>query len=85
MDVLTWILVGLAAGTLATAVVPDVGFGLVGDVVLGIAGAVVAGLIFRAQMPFAGLFGTVAVAFVGATLTLLGVHLLKNLFHAVGQ
>lgn len=70
---LVWIVVGLIAGWLASAVVSG-GYGLVGDIVVGVVGAFIGGLIFRAlglSAPFAGLPGTIVVAFVGAVVLLL--------------
>ncbi|MCX5745836.1 MAG: GlsB/YeaQ/YmgE family stress response membrane protein [Proteobacteria bacterium] len=72
MDLLTWIIVGLVAGLLASAVVGS-GFGVLGDIVVGICGAFVGGWVFQQlgwRAPFAGLAGTIAVAFVGAALLL---------------
>jgi uncharacterized membrane protein YeaQ/YmgE (transglycosylase-associated protein family) len=70
---LIWIVVGLVAGWLASAVVGG-GFGLVGDIVVGIVGAFIGGWLFRAMgagTPFGGLAGTIFVAFIGAVVLLL--------------
>ena len=70
---LVWIIVGLIAGWLASAVVGG-GYGLVGDIIVGVVGAFIGGLIFRglgASAPFGGLAGTIVVAFVGAVVLLL--------------
>lgn len=80
MDIITWLLVGLVAGALASALVRG-GFGLLGDIVLGIAGAVVGGWTFHSlgwQPPFAGVAGTIAVAMVGAVIVLAGLRLLRG-------
>jgi len=45
MDILTWLIVGLVAGVLASFVVRG-GYGLLGDIVVGIIGAFIGGLIF---------------------------------------
>ncbi|MEZ4398782.1 MAG: GlsB/YeaQ/YmgE family stress response membrane protein [Kofleriaceae bacterium] len=77
MDLITWIIVGLVAGVLASLVVGGSGYGLVGDIVVGVVGAFLGGWIFREahwQTPFGGLAGTIAVAFVGALLLLVGLH-----------
>lgn len=69
MDILTWIVVGLIAGVLASLVVRGSGFGLLGDILLGIVGAFVGGWLFRElhwRAPFEGTAGVIAVAFVGA-------------------
>jgi uncharacterized membrane protein YeaQ/YmgE (transglycosylase-associated protein family) len=66
--VLLWIVVGLIAGFLASAIVGG-GYGLIGDIVIGVVGAFIGGYIFRAtgwHTPFHGLAGTIFVAFIGA-------------------
>jgi uncharacterized membrane protein YeaQ/YmgE (transglycosylase-associated protein family) len=80
MDIIAWLLVGLVAGALASALVRGGGFGLRGDIVLGIAGAVVGGWAFHAlgwQGPFTGVAG-IAVALVGAVIALAGLRLLRG-------
>lgn len=80
MDIITWLIVGLVAGVLASAVIGD-GFGLIGDIVVGIVGAFVGGWTFREagwHAPFGGLAGTIAVAFVGAVIVLAVVRLLRS-------
>ncbi|HEY0710948.1 MAG TPA: GlsB/YeaQ/YmgE family stress response membrane protein [Polyangia bacterium] len=77
---LLWLVVGLIAGWLASAVVGG-GFGLLGDIVVGIVGAFVGGLIFRALgvgSPFGGLAGTIFVAFIGAIVLLLALRLIRR-------
>ena len=73
MDILTWIIVGLIAGVLASLVVGG-GFGIIADIVIGIVGAFVGAWLFRAlgvSSPFGGLAGIIFVAFVGAAVLLL--------------
>ena len=77
---LLWLVVGLIAGWLASAVVGG-GFGLVGDIVVGIVGAFLGGFIFRALgvgSPFGGLAGSIFVAFVGAVVLLLLLRLVRR-------
>jgi uncharacterized membrane protein YeaQ/YmgE (transglycosylase-associated protein family) len=80
MDILTWIIVGLVAGVLASLVVGG-GFGIVGDIIIGIVGAFVGGWIFR-QMgwstPFGGLAGTIFVAFIGSVVLLFILRLIRR-------
>ena len=80
MDILTWLIVGLVAGVLASFVVGG-GFGLLGDIVIGIIGAFIGGWIFR-QMgwdaPGGGLVGTIFVAFIGAIVLLLLLRLIRR-------
>ena len=71
--ILLWIVIGLIAGWLASAVVGG-GFGLIGDIVVGVVGAFVGGFVFRAlhiSSPFGGIAGTIFVAFIGAVVLLL--------------
>jgi uncharacterized membrane protein YeaQ/YmgE (transglycosylase-associated protein family) len=73
VDLLTWLIVGLVAGLLASAFVGGIGYGLIGDIVVGIVGATLGGWIFSAfeiRMPVAGLPGTILVAFIGAVVLL---------------
>ncbi len=51
MDLLTWLIVGLVAGVLASLVMGG-GFGLIGDIIIGIVGAFLGGWLL------APLFGT---------------------------
>ncbi len=73
MSILTWLIVGLIAGVLASMVAGG-GFGLIGDIVIGIVGAFLGGWIFQrlgVHTPFSGLAGTIFVAFIGAVVLLL--------------
>lgn len=73
MSILTWLIVGLIAGVLAS-IVAGGGFGLIGDIVIGIVGAFLGGWIFQklgVHTPFSGLAGTIFVAFIGAVVLLL--------------
>jgi uncharacterized membrane protein YeaQ/YmgE (transglycosylase-associated protein family) len=77
---LLWLVVGLIAGWLASAVVGG-GFGLIGDIIVGIVGAFVGGFIFRALgvgSPFGGLAGSIFVAFIGAVVLLLLLRLVRR-------
>ena len=81
MDIITWLVVGLVAGVLASAIFGRSGYGLLGDILLGIVGAVVGGWVFRElhwHAPFAGLAGVIVVAFVGAVLVLIGLRLVQR-------
>jgi uncharacterized membrane protein YeaQ/YmgE (transglycosylase-associated protein family) len=80
MDLLTWIIVGLVAGVLASLVVGG-GFGIIGDIIIGIVGAFVGGWIFRklgVDSPFGGLAGTIFVAFIGAVVLLFLLRLIRR-------
>ena len=84
MDILTWIIVGLIAGVLASLLVG--GYGLLADIIIGIVGAFVGGFIFRAAgwaSPFGGLAGTIFVAFIGALVLLVILNLFNRRSAAV--
>jgi len=77
---LLWIVIGLVAGWLASAVVGG-GYGLIGDIVVGVVGAFVGGFLFRAlhiSSPFGGIAGTIFVAFIGAVVLLLLLRLIRS-------
>jgi uncharacterized membrane protein YeaQ/YmgE (transglycosylase-associated protein family) len=82
MDILlTWLCVGLVAGLLASLVMGGTGLGLVGDIIIGILGAFIGGWLFRTMgvaAPFAGIAGTIFVAFVGAVVLLLIIRLVRR-------
>lgn len=81
MDLLTWLIVGLVAGVLASLIVGGSGYGILGDIVVGIVGAFLGGWLFREagwHSPFGGLAGTISVAFVGALILLAVLHLLQR-------
>ena len=79
MDLLTWLIVGLVAGVLASYVVG--GIGLLGDILIGMVGAVVGGWLFARlgiTVPLGGLAGTIFVAFIGAIILLVIVHAVRR-------
>jgi uncharacterized membrane protein YeaQ/YmgE (transglycosylase-associated protein family) len=81
MDLLTWIIVGLVAGLLASFVMGGTGYGLIGDILIGIAGAFVGGWLFRqlgVASPFGGLGGVIFVAFIGAVVLLFILRLIRR-------
>lgn len=81
MDILTWIIVGLVAGVLASLVMGGTGYGIIGDIIIGIVGAFVGGWIFRqlgTGVPFGGLPGVIFVAFIGAVVLLFVLRLIRG-------
>jgi len=81
MDILTWIIVGLVAGVLASLVMGGTGYGLVGDIIIGIAGAFVGGWLFArlgVSAPFGGLAGVIFTAFIGAVVLLFILGLIRR-------
>ncbi|GAC1522347.1 MAG: hypothetical protein NVS3B10_22710 [Polyangiales bacterium] len=78
-SLLVWIVVGLVAGWLASAVLGG-GYGVVGDIVIGVVGSFIGGYIFRAlgwHVPIAGLPGVILVAFIGAIALLAALRLVR--------
>jgi uncharacterized membrane protein YeaQ/YmgE (transglycosylase-associated protein family) len=81
MEILTWLIVGLVAGVLASLIVGGTGYGIIGDIVVGIVGAFVGGWLFTQagwHSPFAGLAGTIFIAFIGAVVLLVIIHLIRG-------
>jgi len=80
MDLLTWLIVGLIAGVLASLIVGSAG-GILIDIVVGVVGAFIGGWLFTAagwHAPFAGLAGTIFIAFIGAVILLVVLHLVRG-------
>ncbi len=80
MDLLTWLIVGLIAGVLASLVMGG-GFGIIGDIIIGIVGAFIGGWLFGqlgVQTPFGGLAGTIFTAFIGAIVLLFILRLVSR-------
>jgi len=80
MSLLTWIIVGLVAGTLASIVVGS-GYGLIGDIIIGIVGAFVGEWLFSkmgVHSPWGGLVGVIFTAFIGAVVLLFLLRLLRR-------
>lgn len=81
MDILTWLIVGLVAGLLASFVVKGGGYGLLGDIIVGILGAFIGGWLFGKMgwsSVFPGIAGTIFVAFIGAVILLVILRLIKR-------
>jgi uncharacterized membrane protein YeaQ/YmgE (transglycosylase-associated protein family) len=68
-----WLLVGLIAGFLASAVVRARGFGCIGNIVVGLLGAVIGGYL-ASLLNFKGTYhfwSTVLISFIGAVILLI--------------
>ena len=73
MGILSWLVVGLVAGFLASQVMRGGGYGLIGDIIVGIVGALIGGFLAGTllNIPDAvnGInFTSILVAFVGAVI-----------------
>lgn len=80
MDILTWLIVGLIAGVLASLVMGG-GYGIIGDIIIGIVGAFLGGWLFSrlgVGTPFSGLAGTIFVAFIGAIVLIFILRLISR-------
>ena len=81
IGILSWIVIGLIAGYLASRVVNKTGEGLFRDIILGIVGAFIGGMIVRM---FGGIGVTalniwsIFVAFIGAVLLLVVYHSIRG-------
>ena len=65
--VVWWLVVGLVAGFLASAVMRGGGYGIVGDIIVGIIGAFIGGfLVSLLGLGGSGIVWTIIVAFIGA-------------------
>jgi uncharacterized membrane protein YeaQ/YmgE (transglycosylase-associated protein family) len=79
MELLWFLIIGLIAGWLASAVVGG-GFGLIGDIVVGVVGAFIGGFLFRQLGVSAGggVLGSIVVATIGAIVLLLLLRLVRR-------
>jgi uncharacterized membrane protein YeaQ/YmgE (transglycosylase-associated protein family) len=73
MGIVSWLLLGLIAGILASLVMRGGGYGIVGDIVVGLIGAVIGGWVFSLLTGRSNAvnnldIGSIFVAFVGACL-----------------
>lgn len=79
MDIVWFVLIGIAAGWLAGQLVKGGGFGLIGDLIIGLIGALIGGFVFRSLGVLAGgLLGSLISATVGAVLLLFLLRLIKR-------
>jgi len=80
MELLWFILIGLAAGWLAGQFMRGGGFGVVGDILLGVVGAMVGGFLFH-QLGLSaggGLIGALIVATLGSVVLLFLARIVKH-------
>ena len=79
MDILWFIIIGIAAGWLAGQIVKGGGFGLVGDLVVGVIGALIGGFLLGHVGVFpAGILGSIITATIGAIVLLCAIRLIKR-------
>ena len=79
MDLLWFLLIGLAAGFLASRLMKGSGFGLLGDLVLGVLGSFFGAFLFRVVgLAAYGLVGRLVMATVGAAVLLALIRIVKK-------
>jgi len=79
MNFIWFILIGLAAGFLAGAVVKGHGFGLLGNLVVGVVGGLLGGFIFGLLgIGATNLIGALICSFVGAVVLLVLIGFIKR-------
>lgn len=79
MNLVWFLLIGLAAGWLAGQLMKGGGFGLVGDLVVGVIGALLGGFLFSLLgIQAVGLLGSLICATVGAMLLIFLLRLAKK-------
>ena len=79
-DLLSWIIVGLIAGFLASAVIRGRGYGCIGNIIVGLIGAVIGGYL-ASLLNITGTFhfwGTVIIAFLGACILVASLQALSG-------
>lgn len=79
MNLLWFILIGLAAGFLAGAVMKGHGFGLLGNLIVGVIGALLGGFLLGLLGIYtAGMIGNLISAFIGAVVLLVLIGFIKR-------
>lgn len=79
MDLLSFLLIGLAAGWLAGHIVKGRGFGLLENLIIGVIGALIGGYVFGSLgVNTSGLPGALVAATVGALILLFLLKLIRR-------
>ncbi|NTV26941.1 MAG: GlsB/YeaQ/YmgE family stress response membrane protein [Chlorobiaceae bacterium] len=79
MNLLWFILIGIAAGWLAGQIMKGGGFGVVGDLIVGVVGALLGGFLFGLLgIHSAGLLGSLITATIGAIVLIVILRLIKR-------
>ena len=79
MGILSWLVLGLIAGFIASKIVNHTGSGVVMDIVLGVVGAFVGGFLFN----FFGHAGVTGFNIYSAIVAIIGAVVVLFLYHAV--
>lgn len=79
MNILWFLIIGLAAGWLAGQVMRGGSFGLIGNLIIGVVGALVGGFVFDLLgVGAGGLIGSLITAFIGAVVFLWLLRLIRR-------
>jgi uncharacterized membrane protein YeaQ/YmgE (transglycosylase-associated protein family) len=79
MELLWFVLIGIAAGWLAGQIMKGGGFGLVGDLIVGVIGALLGGFLLGLLGIYAyGLLGNLVIATVGAIILIALLRLINR-------
>ncbi|KAB2959293.1 MAG: GlsB/YeaQ/YmgE family stress response membrane protein [Thermoanaerobaculia bacterium] len=79
MEIVWFLLIGLAAGWLAGMLMKGGGFGLLGDMIVGVIGALLGGFLFRLLgIGISGLLGTLIMATIGAMVLIALLRVVKR-------
>ena len=79
MNLITFLIVGIAAGWIAGNLMKGRGFGLVGNMVVGVIGALLGGFLFRlAGLGMTNIIGSLITAVVGAVVLLAAISFIKK-------
>jgi uncharacterized membrane protein YeaQ/YmgE (transglycosylase-associated protein family) len=82
MGILSWIVVGLIAGFLASVIVRGSGYGVIWDIIVGILGALIGGWISATWLHIGSVTGinitSILIALLGAVILLLVLRLFRR-------
>ncbi|HLG76732.1 MAG TPA: GlsB/YeaQ/YmgE family stress response membrane protein [Ktedonobacteraceae bacterium] len=79
MAVVWWLIVGLIAGALASAVMRGGGYGIVGDIVVGLIGAFIGGFLASLLgVSSSNILVTILIAFIGACILIALLRLISG-------
>jgi uncharacterized membrane protein YeaQ/YmgE (transglycosylase-associated protein family) len=86
MGILAWLVVGLIAGWLASAVMRGGGYGLVGDIIVGVVGALIGGFLASQLLNIPDAVNginvtSILVAFIGAVILIAILRLFSGRRH----
>ena len=79
MDILWFLIIGIAAGWIAGQIMKGSGFGVIGDLIIGAIGGLLGGYLFRLLgIDLGGLLGELITAVIGAVVLIAIIRLIKR-------